>query len=220
MAAFDKKQMDVAVNRFLGWKLPQTFGPDCYVSFDREKAQANHSWPVGTNLLTADEARAMLEYVLEAVKTPPDPRQIADHLFIDRREDGVWLVCVDKVHDTEESARASCQEWMARYYALTGAQPAPAAPSKEDYRDTLQAVFNAVGYTEEYARQWPKEKASVTFKRWFDEKLAAAQPAHSAMTDEQIDAIFHANHNPEESPWVNWRRFARALIAASKEKHE
>jgi hypothetical protein len=67
--------------------------------------------------------------------------------------------------------------------SLTGAQPAPAAPSKEDYRDTLQAVFNAVGYTEEYARQWPKEKASVTFKRWFDEKLAApaAQPADSAM---------------------------------------
>lgn len=52
------------VDRFLMWKLPPTFGPDCFVSFDREKAKANHSWPVGTNILTADEARAMLEHVL------------------------------------------------------------------------------------------------------------------------------------------------------------
>jgi hypothetical protein len=57
----DVKQM---VDRFLGWKLPDTFYPDCYVIFDRERAQANGSWPVGTNLLTADEARAMFEHVL------------------------------------------------------------------------------------------------------------------------------------------------------------
>lgn len=70
MAAFDKKQMDAMVNRFLMWKLPPTFGPDCFVSFDREKAKANQSWPVGTNLLTADEARAMLEHVLDVTFIP------------------------------------------------------------------------------------------------------------------------------------------------------
>jgi hypothetical protein len=70
MTAFDKKQMDAMVNRFLGWKLPETFGPDCYVSFDKAKAQAKHGWPVGTNLLTADEARAMLEYVLDVTFIP------------------------------------------------------------------------------------------------------------------------------------------------------
>jgi hypothetical protein len=70
MAAFDKKQMDAMVNRFLGWRLPQTFGPDCFVTFDRDKAKANQSWPVGTNLLTADEARAMLEYVLDVTFIP------------------------------------------------------------------------------------------------------------------------------------------------------
>jgi len=57
------------VDRFLGWKLPQTFSPDCYVSFDRERAKANHGWPIGTNLLTASEAREMLEHVL-----PPMPK--------------------------------------------------------------------------------------------------------------------------------------------------
>jgi hypothetical protein len=47
--------------------------------------------------------------------------------------------------------------------------------SHKDLSDTINAIFSAVGYTEEYARQWPKEKASVTFKRWFDEQLAAAR---------------------------------------------
>jgi hypothetical protein len=69
----DKKQMDAMVNRFLGWKLPQTFSPDAGVSFtptgymmSREERFAKGWWPTGTNLLTADEARAMLEYVLDA----------------------------------------------------------------------------------------------------------------------------------------------------------
>lgn len=57
--AFDVSKL---VDRFLGWPLPEDFGPDCYVSFDREKARQG-SWPVGTNLFTADQARAMFEYV-------------------------------------------------------------------------------------------------------------------------------------------------------------
>ena len=52
-----------------------------------------------------------------------------------------------------------------------------------DLRDTINAIFSAVGYTEEYARQWPKEKASVTFKRWFDERLAAAPAGVAAPSD-------------------------------------
>lgn len=58
---------DEMVSRFLGWKLPQDFYPDCYVTFDREKASASQaSWPSGTNLLHAGQARAMLEHVLAA----------------------------------------------------------------------------------------------------------------------------------------------------------
>jgi len=50
------------VTRFLGWKLPQDFNPDGGVTFK----PINHPacWPVGTNLLTAVQARAMLEHVL------------------------------------------------------------------------------------------------------------------------------------------------------------
>jgi hypothetical protein len=63
-AAPDVKQM---VDRFLGWPLPKTFSPDCGISFDGRGPDARGyagSWPIGTNLLNAEEARAMFEYVL------------------------------------------------------------------------------------------------------------------------------------------------------------
>lgn len=57
---------DDMVARFLAWKLPQHFYPDCYISFDREKAsQSPSSWPSGTNLLDAQAARKMLKHVIQ-----------------------------------------------------------------------------------------------------------------------------------------------------------
>ncbi|HTH09708.1 MAG TPA: hypothetical protein VMA55_09065, partial [Acidovorax sp.] len=50
--------------RLMGWKLPADFAPDCYISFDRERATASGSWPIGTNLLTVAQAEAMFAYVL------------------------------------------------------------------------------------------------------------------------------------------------------------
>lgn len=56
------KQM---VDRFLGWKLPKDFSPDCHIHFDREAADAFvESWPTGTNLLSAPQAEAMFRHVL------------------------------------------------------------------------------------------------------------------------------------------------------------
>lgn len=52
------------VTRFLGWKLPKDFNPDAGVSFVPPRDEWPHSWPIGTNLLNADQARAMLEHVL------------------------------------------------------------------------------------------------------------------------------------------------------------
>jgi hypothetical protein len=60
--------VDAMVNRFLGWSLPKTFSPDCGISFDGRKPDQwnpnGKGWPVGTNLLNADEAKEMLEYLL------------------------------------------------------------------------------------------------------------------------------------------------------------
>jgi len=49
------------VDRFLTWRLPQEFHPDCGVTF---KPSSTGEWPVGTNLLTATQAQQMLEHVL------------------------------------------------------------------------------------------------------------------------------------------------------------
>lgn len=55
------------VNRFLGWKLPADFHPDCGISFDGRKDDEwnkNKTWPIGTNLLTQEQAKAMFLYCL------------------------------------------------------------------------------------------------------------------------------------------------------------
>lgn len=52
------------VSRFLSWPLPNDFTPDCGVTFTQ--INRPHMWPSGTNLLNANQARQMLEYVLAA----------------------------------------------------------------------------------------------------------------------------------------------------------
>lgn len=64
-------QIKHMVSRFLQWKLPADFSPDAGISF---KAEFNEGtpWPmkhepVGTNLLTAVQAEAMIRYMLEGL---------------------------------------------------------------------------------------------------------------------------------------------------------
>lgn len=65
----EKKPIDVMVDRFLGWKLPEDFAPDGGISFKRDynehTAHPMKHEPIGTNLLTANQAKEMLEYVLD-----------------------------------------------------------------------------------------------------------------------------------------------------------
>ena len=63
-AQIDKvEQIDKMVDRFLRWRLPDDFAPDCGVSFTPIHKDC---WPVGTNLLTATQARDMIKYILES----------------------------------------------------------------------------------------------------------------------------------------------------------
>lgn len=71
--AFEKMGRDQfiskAVDRFLGWRLPKDFYPDCGISFKPpEKPHPDvlyEYWPVGTNLFTADQAKAMFEHCIQ-----------------------------------------------------------------------------------------------------------------------------------------------------------
>ncbi len=64
--------------KLMAWELPQDFSPDCFISFDRERATANGSWPVGTNLLTVAQAEQMFAYVLEGSPHAQAPELLAD----------------------------------------------------------------------------------------------------------------------------------------------
>lgn len=49
------------VDRFLCWKLPRDFAPDCGISFEE-----GAWWPTGTNLLHAGQAKEMIEHLLSS----------------------------------------------------------------------------------------------------------------------------------------------------------
>ena len=53
------------VDRFLSWQLPKDFGPDCGIEFTPpQEGSPDNFWPVGTNLLTAEQAEQMVRHML------------------------------------------------------------------------------------------------------------------------------------------------------------
>ena len=62
------EQIKRAVDRFLRWGLPEDFMPDGGISFDcvgsRGTPFAFRRKPVGTNLLTAQQAESMIRHIL------------------------------------------------------------------------------------------------------------------------------------------------------------
>lgn len=63
--AINKARLPKMVTRFLGWRIPEGFSPDCFVTFYRDRAQKSVSWPIGTNIFNADETKQMISHVLE-----------------------------------------------------------------------------------------------------------------------------------------------------------
>ena len=54
------KELDQMVNRFVGWRIPKDFYPDGGISFVPPTFAG--MWPTGTNLLSAEQARAMFAH--------------------------------------------------------------------------------------------------------------------------------------------------------------
>lgn len=68
------EQIKHMVNRFLGWRLPEDFYPDGGVSFKRtyndHMPTPGKYEPIGTNLLTATQAEAMVRHMLTGMPEP------------------------------------------------------------------------------------------------------------------------------------------------------
>lgn len=68
--------LDKMVDRFLSWKLPKDFHPDCGISFKPESDFDHPEFgrtkfePTGTNLFHAGQARDMLKHVVDEQDAP------------------------------------------------------------------------------------------------------------------------------------------------------
>lgn len=68
------EQIKYMANRFLQWKLPEHFNPDCGISFKRDfnerTAYPMKHEPVGTNLFDARQAEEMVRHMVEGMECP------------------------------------------------------------------------------------------------------------------------------------------------------
>jgi len=65
-------QIKHMVNRFLGWRLPENFNPDCGISFKKTHSEngpfgTQRYAPVGTNLFDYTQAEAMVRHMIEGI---------------------------------------------------------------------------------------------------------------------------------------------------------
>lgn len=67
-----EEQIKYMVDRFLMWRLPEHFNPDCGISFTPIFNQfapggPQKHQPVGTNLFDAQQATAMVKHIVEGM---------------------------------------------------------------------------------------------------------------------------------------------------------
>lgn len=68
-----EEQIKYMVDRFLQWRLPEPWYPDNGISYRRPNyvhELADHDWPIGTNLFDAEQATAMVRYMLQGMVEP------------------------------------------------------------------------------------------------------------------------------------------------------
>lgn len=105
------------VDRFLGWKLPQDFYPDCFIGFDRDAAQAHQSWPSGTSLLHAGQAKDMFEHAIGKPEVPQSLSLLTFCVLVLRnghRVVGINYGPVDPALFSAETAREQAREEAIR----------------------------------------------------------------------------------------------------------
>lgn len=75
MNTLSKEQIEHMIQRFLQWKLPETFNPDGGISFEKFSNKGTpyeyEHKPVGTNLFDYVEAKSMVEYMLNELPNNP-----------------------------------------------------------------------------------------------------------------------------------------------------
>jgi NTP pyrophosphatase (non-canonical NTP hydrolase) len=75
-AMFNDAMISEMVSRFLAWPLPADFAPDGGITSARPNYAPEVEWrPVGTNLLTAAQAEAMIRHIIAHAEPPAIPEE-------------------------------------------------------------------------------------------------------------------------------------------------
>lgn len=190
---------DVAdmVNRFLGWPMPKNFSPDGGMTF---KAPAHpNSWPIGTNLLNADQAKAMFEHCLA---TPPS--------------DGVTSPTDEVCHNIVCDDRCSFPSCMgpesAAAPAHTGSVDGIDSPELRAAVDNYVRFFSTDESADKGVEYWQVIIANITAV-----VQAAKQEAESAMY-EQFRRLLCSNLGREYTPDSLLLQLLVDLKAAAKQE--
>lgn len=95
-----------AVNRFLGWPLPDDFAPDGGITFTPPMRSVVATWPTGTHVFTADQARKMFEYALaeleaQPAQSVPDEKTLQDApMNYDNEQASAWACGFNTCRDS------------------------------------------------------------------------------------------------------------------------
>jgi hypothetical protein len=124
--------INAAVDHFLAWELPQDFHPDNGISFTAPHPRPPFTWPVGTNLFTAVQAKAMFQHCLASGPSGVDGLTPSEALYAF----AAWLTCRDKsitfgaAHDAAPAA-----EVVATFCEEQGF-----VPPRDDYHTRIKVA--------------------------------------------------------------------------------
>lgn len=231
-------------DRFLWWKLPTDFHPDCGIHFDADAAikmnPINSKYePVGTNLFSATQAKEMFLWLLRPYSAaaqqhqePSEVAQAAKRLFILTRE---LKKLVDlSVNDPDEFAeihKSGCY-WsgaaegaLEKYESLIikALQPTPTiAPYEKGFNDGVLAyrkVELAGQPTLAIAGDVVEVIACLEHEQWMHwAKTIVTSEAISAERKTRWFECFKPYHELTEEQKEHDRVWARKVIAAMSEQ--
>jgi hypothetical protein len=223
--------MDAITSRFLQWKLPENFNPDGGITFERDYNQ-NTPWPakhepVGTNLFTFEQAKAMFEYVLAGVEPAPasalsDPGELPDDMrcpLHSLRADVDYLVARIRKADDEEAGllKGSIQNRLSQIEEAAYRMNAPAsAPSSCGAEKIVMEAAVREGCTPAHASRIARRASSDDFtdaeytgaiERIYDHSLKVAAKLRSE--NEKMRAEIAALRAPASAPSCCWEEAAK-----------
>ncbi len=200
------------VDRFLGWQLPKDFAPDCGISFDgRPKDAMGYapSWPVGTNLFTADQALAMFRHCVPTVTQ--DSEFHPDWSMLEATRDALREV-------SEELARVKAERDLWQNAVIDGCVTRHIY-TKEHDTDPRRALNDCAVWDHQVALDpavsKDAEKLRDTYKAERDEAVRDAERYRHIFEDERFSLALHSDGKERE--YLDSKKDGDAAIDAARE---